>query len=317
MSNSQRLQWAKDRIGNIPEQVAEQGRQAKKDIDDIVANATAEAAAALVHLNHLDLDAQAPEPIPEPEPLTPQPITEHELPGVVHFIDPTFLNGSNYYIGRWALHDLTDGDTVVFAAGQYPDGWRDIPISHDCKLMAAPDSVPFFGGSANSRFQVDKGIFKTTGGMRATPEYPNGKTLEIQGLFFRGTFASASDWNGAGIRHQYGNLWCHHSTFENCQNGILGGVVHDSGSGRAYGNPALFGRRVTLDHNRFIDCGNLPGEGDEGQAHDCYLDVAVVHCIKNTHTRSIVWPGVGHHIKVISDFTSIEDCSIGESRIKG
>jgi hypothetical protein len=125
------------------------------------------------------------------------------------------------------------GDTVNVEAGTYTNDWSQ--VNHDLNIVGV-------GGYAH--------LVSTTDIDNGKGELVTNGNVTVQNLEFSG--ASVGDQNGAGIRHESGNLTVLNSYFHDNQEGILAG---DNSS-----------VNVTIQNSSFVH----NGAGD-GQSHGAYV----------------------------------------------
>ncbi|WP_207476744.1 right-handed parallel beta-helix repeat-containing protein [Arenibaculum pallidiluteum] len=168
-----------------------------------------------------------------------------------------------------AIAASSAGDTINVRAGTYVNDFA--TVTHALKIVGV-------GGKAV---------------LQATAAPPNGKAIlvtrgnvEIQNLEFTG--ARVPDENGAGIRHEAGNLTVRDSVFRNNENGILTSDVS--------------GAKVLIEDSTFS--GN--GRGD-ARTHGIYVNkVASLVVTGSTFTDT----EDGHHIKSRAASTTVEGSTL-------
>ncbi len=155
-----------------------------------------------------------------------------------------------------ALAAARDGDVVAVMAGTY---------ENDFATVDAAVTIVGVGGVAH---------------LKATRPIPNGKAIlvvrddvVIEHLAFSG--ARVPDRNGAGIRHEAGNLTVRHSLFRDNENGILSGA----GAGAV----------VRVVESEFADNGD-----GSGYTHGIYVNRADRLEVVDSWFHGT---RVGHHIK--------------------
>ena len=192
--------------------------------------------------------------------------------------------GQQYATPQEAYKASQPGDTIVIHSGTYSfsgneyhtryDADAPILVSHDINIVGLGD-VTFDIGD------VAKGALVTEGNSVDADLY-------VENITFQG--AHNRDFNGAGIRHQDGNLTVVNSDFIGNHNGILGGG--DSGD------------IVKIVDSRFHN----NGEGD-GKSHAVYVnggDQLIVENSEFTGTNE------GHHVKSLAEYTKVTDSILGD-----
>ncbi|WP_270937881.1 calcium-binding protein [Falsiroseomonas oryzae] len=169
----------------------------------------------------------------------------------------TVGSGQQYDTISSAIAASRDGDVIQVQAGTYTNDFAEIRT--DVSLVAV-------GGVAH---------------LKATTAPPNGKAIlttnadvTIQGFEFSG--AAVPDQNGAGIRHESGNLVIEDSRFHDNENGIL-----TIASNR---DATLTIRDSEFDHN---------GRGD-GRTHNIYVGDIGKLTVENSYFHEA---SVGHELK--------------------
>lgn len=167
---------------------------------------------------------------------------------------------------RDAAAAAQDGDTIYVRAGVY---------ENDFSVIRSEVSIIGVGGQAH---------------FKATVAPPNGKAIfvtndnvTVENLAFSGT--RVPDGNGAGIRHQAGDLTIRNSYFEDNQNGIL--TISDPGM------------RVLIESSEFA--GN--GAGD-GYTHGIYVNRIANLTVRDSYFHDTP---VGHLLKSRAAETVIEN----------
>ncbi|WP_207481295.1 Ig-like domain-containing protein [Arenibaculum pallidiluteum] len=157
------------------------------------------------------------------------------------------------------------GDTIYVRAGTYVNDWSSI---------TKPLTIVGVGGKA---------VLQSTGNI------PNGKAIlvtradvTIDNVEFAG--AKVSDQNGAGIRHEAGNLTIRNSYFHDNENGILAG---DNAAGR-----------ITIEGSEFA----RNGYGD-GYTHGIYVNKIDQLTVTGSYFHDT---RIGHQIKSRAANTLIE-----------
>jgi Ca2+-binding RTX toxin-like protein len=158
------------------------------------------------------------------------------------------------------------GDTINVRAGTYTNDF--VTIRHALKIVGVDGKAHFQATTAPTN---GKGIFVTQA------------SVEVQNLEFSG--ARVSSGNGAGIRHEAGDLTVRNSAFRNNENGIL---THD-----------IAGGRVVISNSDFV--GN--GRGD-ARTHGIYVNK--VGSLTVTGSRFSDTDD-GHHVKSRAASTTVEN----------
>ncbi len=133
--------------------------------------------------------------------------------------------------------------------------------------------------------------------LKAVDPIPNGKAIlvvkadvTVENIMF--TDARVPDHNGAGIRHESGDLVILDSIFENNENGILSAPNATAS--------------VTIQNSEFI--GN--GHGD-GRSHGIYVNQIASLDVAGSTFRDT---NVGHHIKSRAQETTVRDSTIDDGQ---
>jgi hypothetical protein len=165
------------------------------------------------------------------------------------------------------------GDTILLEAGIYES---------DYSTIGHPLTIKGVGGLAH---------------LKAVDPIPNGKAIlvvnadvVVENIMF--TDARVPDRNGAGIRHESGDLVIRNSVFQNNENGILSAP-----------NAAA---SVTIRDSEFI--GN--GHGD-GRSHGIYVNQIARLDVQGSTFRDT---NVGHHIKSRAQETTVRDSMLDDGR---
>ena len=190
-----------------------------------------------------------------------------------------------------------EGDTVYVKAGVYVNDWATfrtginiIGVGGQAEFrwegLSDEDNAKYFVSPGKTWIPNGKGIINI--GVNAGDVY-------IENLSFSG--ANVAQYNGAGIRHQGGNLTVVNSVFTNNENGILS-ITNDP-------EDAIF-RIYNSEFN-----GN--GYAD-GKAHAMYFKDGALLLVENTTIQNTVQ---GHHVKSVTDNlivrNSILDDGTGDS----
>jgi hypothetical protein len=182
-----------------------------------------------------------------------------------------------------AAQASADGDTIVVYGGTYAVAGNEyraryndeapLLIQHGLSIIGIGDVVFDIG-------YVDKGALVTAGAC---------SHLYVENITFQG--ANNRDFNGAGIRHQAGDLTVVGSLFRNNENGILGGADNS---------------KTTILDSEF----DSNGFGD-GQSHGIYIN--------RTHGASLRVENsyfhdtkIGHHIKSLAENTIVRRCRLDD-----
>jgi hypothetical protein len=222
-----------------------------------------------------DTGPDSPADSPADSPLDPAPDTETQAgtpttsdAGTLH-VGPGHPFGS---LGE-AVAASKPGDTIVLEAGTYASDYS--TIGHALTIKGV-------GGLAH---------------LKAVDPIPNGKAIlvtradvTLENIKFSG--ASVPDRNGAGIRHESGDLVIRGSIFENNENGILSAPDATA--------------TVTIRNSEFI--GN--GYGD-GRSHGIYVNQIASLDIEGSTFRDT---SVGHHIKSRAHETTVRDSTIDDGQ---
>lgn len=165
-----------------------------------------------------------------------------------------------------AVADSAAGDTIKILAGEYRD---------DFAIIRHPVTITGVGGKAH---------------LKAVHAPDNGKAVlvvnadvSIDHLEFSG--AHVPDQNGAGIRHQAGDLTIRNSVFHDNEMGIFTVADHDLD--------------LTVSHSSFLN----NGRGD-GKTHALYANQIGSLTVSDSRFEGT---DVGHHIKSRALKTTIED----------
>ena len=152
-----------------------------------------------------------------------------------------------------------DGDTIYVQAGTYTNDVA--TINHKLNLIGVGGMVKMV--STTKTLPNDKGIFVVN------------DDATIDHFEFSG--AKSSDYNGAGIRYQAGNLTVTNSYFHDNEDGILG-------------TPLVAGTgTVTIKNSEF----NHNGHGD-GQSHNIYIGRVDTFTLTDSYSHDAL---VGHQVK--------------------
>ncbi|MBR0649401.1 hypothetical protein GXW78_06985 [Roseomonas terrae] len=177
-------------------------------------------------------------------------------------------SGQQYSTIASAVAASRDGDTIAVQAGTYYNDFADIKTDV---------TITGVGGIANvvatQQPGNGKGIFVTNSDVR------------IENMSFSG--ASVPDGNGAGIRHQDGNLTIVNSYFHDNQNGLLANSSDGS---------------ITIENSEF----SKNGSGD-GFTHNLYVNEIASLNISGSYFHDA---SVGHQIKSRAQSTTITDTRI-------
>jgi hypothetical protein len=172
-----------------------------------------------------------------------------------------------------AIAASKQGDTILLEAGTYESDYS--TISH-------PLTIRGVGGLAH---------------LKAVDPIPNGKAIlvvnadvTVENIMF--TDARVPDQNGAGIRHESGDLVIRNNVFQNNENGILSAP-----------NAAA---SVTIRDSEFI--GN--GYGD-GRSHGIYVNQIARLDVEGSTFRDTK---VGHHIKSRAQETTVRDSILDDGQ---
>jgi len=186
-------------------------------------------------------------------------------------------DGYTYATVQEAYKASEAGDTIKvhegtynFAGNEYLWRYNDsapILFRHAVDIVGVGDVV-FQAGD------VVKGALVTDAAMEGT--------LTVSGITFQG--AHNRDFNGAGIRHQGGDLVVDDCTFIDNQNGILGGSS---------------GGSVTVSNSHFSD----NGHGD-GKSHSIYINKGESLVVENSTFEET---NLGHHVKSLTKYTEVRD----------
>jgi hypothetical protein len=133
--------------------------------------------------------------------------------------------------------------------------------------------------------------------LKAVDPIPNGKAIlvvnadvTVENIMF--TDARVPDQNGAGIRHESGDLVIRNSVFQNNENGILSAPNATAS--------------VAIRHSEFI--GN--GYGD-GRSHGIYVNQIASLDVEGSTFRDT---NVGHHIKSRAQETTVRDSILDDGQ---
>ena len=153
---------------------------------------------------------------------------------------------------------VSDGDTVFIQAGEY---LGDVGVWNANNLL-----IRGVGGLAHLRAQGNSAQGKAIWVI-------NGDNTTIEFIEF--SEAAVLDENGAGIRHQGGDLTLRHCYFHNNENGILAGD--------------LPGVTITIEYCEFAD----NGFGD-GLTHNIYVNHIETFILRFSYVHHAI---VGHNVK--------------------
>jgi hypothetical protein len=180
--------------------------------------------------------------------------------------------GKKYPVPSAAAAVAHDGDKITIAAGSYSDCavWKANNLTIE---GAGADTTVITGTPCEG-----KALFIT-----------QGNAISIRGLALTG--AHVSEFNGAGIRAEGGDLTIDHVRFVNNEDGILAGT--------------LPGRHIIIRDSTFI--GNGTCEGGGGCAHGVYVGgIALLHV---EHSK-FFGTRAGHHIKSRAERTEVIGCDL-------
>lgn len=203
----------------------------------------------------------------------------------------TEWSGRELWVGEGAQYSsLSDavgasheGDTIYIRSGVYTNAEAVIP--HSLRIIGVGDEPAHLHWEGPNKWG-GFGISNNKGILVTKPDVGH---LYVENIAFSG--AEVGDRNGAGIRHQGGELTVVNSVFSNNQNGILAtgatiGDVHIEGS--------------VFDGNGFGD----------GFSHGIYIKDAESLTVENSQFLNTK---VGHHIKSMAHNTVVRDSVIDDA----
>ncbi len=178
----------------------------------------------------------------------------------------TVGTGQQYATLSAAAAASRDGDTIYVKAGTYVN---------DFTTTTTKLNIVGVGGLAH---------------FVATVSPPNGKAIittdnDISFDHVELSGASVPDQNGAGIRHEFGNLTVTNSYIHDNEDGIL--------------TNAIPGKSVVIDHSEFDHNGFVTG-----QAHNIYVTAAESLTVTNSYMHDAI---VGHELKSRAQTNLIEN----------
>jgi hypothetical protein len=182
-------------------------------------------------------------------------------------------NGKQYATIDSAVKAAKDGDTIQVSAGTYKNQYA--IIDKDITLTAIGGRVKL---ESSDNIPNGKGIFVTNG------------DITINGFDFSG--AKVAHKNGAGIRHESGDLVLNNTGFFNNENGIQTANTNRSTD------------TVTINNSEFA----FNGAGSNGQTHNLYVGRMGSLTVNDSYFHDV--KGAGHEIKSRADNNIIRDSRI-------
>jgi hypothetical protein len=179
---------------------------------------------------------------------------------------------------RHAVKNSGSGDTILVKPGDYhitmnERSLHDIKIDHSLTIMGDGGRANFYA----DQVKIAKGIFNLVLSADDTVNFDNIGFLK----------AHSSSWNGAGIRHNGGDLNVTNSYFADCDMGILSVTRDASKRGD-----------VTVTNSEFNQLGF-----EKTHAHALYV-LANNFTVENNYIHDTI---IGHHVKSVSANTIVRN----------